>query len=378
MRAMFRSFRVGLAALPLLAWEFSLAPRAAAEPVVATTEPRSPAEEQRGFTLPPGFTIELVAAEPEIHKPMNLKFDALGRLWVSHTIEYPFPATDPAKVRDAISVLSDFGPDGRARTIARFADTLNIPIGVVPLGVGNREAICWSIPHIWRLTDTDGDGVADRRAILFGPFGVTDTHGNQNAFTPWIDGWIYANHGFSNHSLARRGGDGPAVIEMQSGNTYRFRPDGARIESFAFGQVNPFGLTFDPRGDLYQRRLPLTGREHAASRRLLSKLRQAARRARLCARHDHHGSRRHRHFRRGISLGRATGRGVSRCAAGGQCDYEPRALRPAPLERQFPAGREGRGFCPLRRPLVSPGRHATRARRRDLHCRFLQSHHRAL
>src|SRR6184192_2924489 len=38
---------------------------------------------------------------------------------------------------------------------------------------------------------------------------------------------------------------------MNSGNCYRFRPDGSRVEQYSWGQVNPFGLMFDPRGDLW-------------------------------------------------------------------------------------------------------------------------------
>ena len=40
-------------------------------------------------------------------------------------------------------------------------------------------------------------------------------------------------------------------IHMQSGNTYRMRPDGSHAEYFTHGQVNPFGLAFDPLGNLY-------------------------------------------------------------------------------------------------------------------------------
>ena len=47
-------------------------------PLVAPEGPRSPAEQQKMFHLPPGFKIELVAAEPEIRKPMNLAFDHRG------------------------------------------------------------------------------------------------------------------------------------------------------------------------------------------------------------------------------------------------------------------------------------------------------------
>ena len=90
-----------------------------------------------------------------------------------------------------------------------------------------------------------------KRKVLFGPFGVIDTHGDQNAFTRWIDGWIYANHGFSNDSHVKIGGVGPDVLHMNSGNTYRFRPDGSTIEQYSWGQVNPFGLSFDPLGNLF-------------------------------------------------------------------------------------------------------------------------------
>ena len=43
------------------------------------------------FHLPPGFEIQLVAAEPDIGKPINMAFDARGRLWVTESIEYRSP-----------------------------------------------------------------------------------------------------------------------------------------------------------------------------------------------------------------------------------------------------------------------------------------------
>ncbi len=222
---------------------------ATAQPLVATTDPLTPAEQQKKFKLPPGFEIELVAAEPDIHKPMNLKFDAHGRLWVTHSVEYPFAAANDEAARDAITIFSDLAADGRAQKAVRFAEHLNIPIGVLPLG--DRDALVWSIPNIYRLSDTTGSGVADRRSVLFGPFGVIDTHGDQNAFTRWVDGWVYADHGFANHSQVKKAGQGDVVLDMQSGNVYRFRADGSAIEQFAWGQVNPFGLCFDPLGNLF-------------------------------------------------------------------------------------------------------------------------------
>ncbi len=213
---------------------------------IAATDPKPPAEQVKCFQLPPGFEIQLVAAEPEIDKPINIAFDAAGRLWVTCTREYPFPAPPGKKGRDSVRILSDFAPNGRARKVTTFADGLNIPIGVLPTSQG---AIVFSIPNIYHMVDTDRDGKADRRDVLFSNYGYADTHGMTGEFMWGFDGWVYACHGFANTSKVK--GAGHTGIEMHSGNTYRFKPNGSRIEYFTHGQVNPFGLAWDSLGNLY-------------------------------------------------------------------------------------------------------------------------------
>ncbi|MFM1769552.1 MAG: hypothetical protein RJA22_2081, partial [Verrucomicrobiota bacterium] len=233
---------------------------AASDPFAEGVRPtpwQAPAEQQKAFQLPPGFEIQLVAAEPDLNKPFNLAFDALGRLWVTTSIEYPFAAPTNRPGRDRLMVFEDFGPDGRARKVTEFAGGLNIPIGVYPFfstSPGARKptwkAIVWSIPHVWLFEDRDGDGKADHREVLYGPFDHTrDTHGNQASFRRGFDGWLYATHGFNNDSHVK-GRDGHQV-DLNSGNTYRLRLDGSRIEHHTHGQVNPYGLAFDPEGSLF-------------------------------------------------------------------------------------------------------------------------------
>src|SRR6516162_1813039 len=128
---------------------------------IAPTDPLKPEDEVKTFHLPPGFEAQLVASEPDIHKPLNLAFDAKGRLWVSETIEYPFAFDKDGKPynRDAVKVLEDFGPDGRARKITTFADKLNIPIGLLPL---SKYALLFSIPNIWRVEYAPGGKSGER------------------------------------------------------------------------------------------------------------------------------------------------------------------------------------------------------------------------
>lgn len=212
---------------------------------VRPTEPLTPQQQLQTFRLPAGFEIQLFASEPQLQKPMNMAFDARGRLWVSGSIEYPYAARD-GQGRDTVRVLEDTDGDGSADKITTFADGLNIPIGLYPYRDG---VIVYSIPDILFLRDTDGDGRADQREVLFGPLGhPRDTHGMQNAFRRGFDGWIYICHGFNNDTILR-GKDG-SEIRLNSGNTYRIRPDGSRVEQFTWGQVNPFGSTWTPWGDL--------------------------------------------------------------------------------------------------------------------------------
>ncbi len=214
--------------------------------LVAPTDPKTPEEERKAFRLPPGFEAQLVAAEPDIHKPMNLAFDDRGRLWVTESVEYPFPAPPERKGRDAVKILEDLDGDGKADKITTFADGLNIPIGVLPIRNG---AIVYSIPNIYLMLDTDGDDKADVREVLYGTFGYIDTHGMCSSLTWGPDGWIYATHGFANTSNLRAR-DGSSIT-MHSGNTFRFKPDGSRIEQYTWGQVNPFGMSMDVFGNIF-------------------------------------------------------------------------------------------------------------------------------
>lgn len=212
---------------------------------IRSTEARTPEEERAGFLLPEGFEIELYASEPDIGKPMNLAFDAKGRMWVTQSFEYPFPATF-GKGSDRITILEDTDGDGKADKFFNLTDTLNIPIGIFPMADG---AVAYSIPNVYRFTDTNSDGKADAKKILLGPFQHRDTHGMVNNFIRGYDGWIHACHGFTNHSTVA-GADRDS-IRMISGNTFRFRADGSRVEKTTDGRINPFGLAYDERGYLY-------------------------------------------------------------------------------------------------------------------------------
>ena len=212
---------------------------------VRTSKFQTPEEERLSFILPPGFEVTLFASEPDITKPINMAFDEKGRLWVTQSSEYPI-AAGPGGGNDRITILEDTNGDGKADKIQDFANDLNIPIGIVPIKGG---AIAYSIPHVYKLLDTDGDDIADSREILLGPFEHKDTHGMVNNLFRGFDGWVHASHGFSN--ISKVAGSDKDSIRMVSGNTFRFRMDGSRVEKTTDGRINPFGSDYDEMGYHY-------------------------------------------------------------------------------------------------------------------------------
>lgn len=212
---------------------------------IRSTEPRTPEEELKGFILPSGFEIQLFASEPDIEKPMNITFDAKGRLWVTSSFEYPFPVIGKQGT-DKLTILEDTDGDGKADKFTRVSDTLNIPIGIMPL---NDGAFSFSVPYLYHFQDTNHDDKPESSQVMFGPFGYQDTHGMVSNLIRGYDGWVHACHGYTNSSKFA-GSDGDSIT-LVSGNTFRFNLDGSRVEQLTFGQVNPFGLVFDALGYVY-------------------------------------------------------------------------------------------------------------------------------
>ena len=212
---------------------------------IRPTEARTPEDERLGFKLPEGFEISLYASEPDIGKPINIAFDARGRMWVNQSFEYPFAAA-PGTGKDRLTIIEDTNNDGKGDRFVHFNDTLNIPIGILPVSDG---AVAYSIPNVYRFTDKNGDGVVDSQKKFLGPFEYKDTHGMVNNFIRGYDGWIHGCHGYSNRSVVA-GADGDS-IRLISGNTFRLKPDGSHVEKTTDGRINPFGLAWDELGYLY-------------------------------------------------------------------------------------------------------------------------------
>lgn len=225
-----------------------LAPALAEEPFIPRRQskppgpPKSPQEAIAAMEVPEGFSVELVAAEPDLVNPVAMTIDEKGRYWICESLEYP--RREPGPGRDRVKVLEDTDGDGAVDKTTVYADGLNIPSGIA---VGHGGVWVANAPDILFLQDTDGDGKADKREVVVTGFGRDDTHELPNSLTWGPDGWLYGLNGVFN----------PCVVE-QDGRRYEFtcavfriHPVTRRFELFCEGTSNPWGIAFDPEGSMF-------------------------------------------------------------------------------------------------------------------------------
>ena len=201
-------------------------------------------EERKTFVLPEGFEVNLFAADPGIHKPIQMNFDPQGRLWIAASEVYPQIAPGQ-KATDKILILEDTDGDGVSDKTTVFADGLLIPTGIEP---GDGGAYVANSTEVLHLKDTDGDGKSDQSRIVLSGFGTEDTHHILHTFRWGMDGMLYMNQSIYIHSHIET----PfGVRRLNAGGIWQFRPETMKLEVFARGWVNTWGHTFDRWGQSF-------------------------------------------------------------------------------------------------------------------------------
>ncbi|MDR3404665.1 MAG: HEAT repeat domain-containing protein [Chthoniobacter sp.] len=206
----------------------------------------SPEAELASFKLPPGFEIHLWASERDgVAKPIQMRWDARGRLWVIQSVTYPqlVPGTTP---NDKVLILEDTKHGGYADKVTTFADGLMIPTGLEIAPTSGKESACYvgEGPKLWKLTDTKGDGVADKREVVLRGFGTGDNHQNINSFRWSPGGELMFSQGLHAHARVET----PyGIVGLDEAGLWRYRPAEQRLDAFFGGSAdpqNPWGWTF--------------------------------------------------------------------------------------------------------------------------------------
>ena len=158
-------------------------------------QPLTPADEQKRFLLPAGYRLEPVLTDPDIREPVAIAFDGDGRMYVVEMRSYMLDAdaTNEFTPISRISRHEDRDGDGTYETHTVFVDSLVAPRFVTPFG---KDAVLTketNADDVWRYTDTDGDGRADRKELFTTNFGRSANLEHQEGSLFWaLDNWMYS------------------------------------------------------------------------------------------------------------------------------------------------------------------------------------------
>jgi putative membrane-bound dehydrogenase-like protein len=198
------------------------------------------------FTLPQGFTIEVAAGADLAPRPIAAAFDDKGRLYVTDSSgSNENVKAQVVKKPHRILRLESTKGDGRFDKQTVFVKNVMFPEGCMFL---NGSLYVAAPPHIWKFTDTDGDGVADKEEIWFDGKTLTGCANDLHGPYPGPDGWIYWCKGaFAKQEHTVNG----KKFVTRAAHVFRARPDGTGIEPVMTGGMdNPVDVVFTPTGDL--------------------------------------------------------------------------------------------------------------------------------
>ncbi len=210
------------------------------------TRLKSAAESQTQFVTRPGFHVELVAAEPLLQSPVAIDFDESGRIYVAEFPEYNQYANNKPHGVGCIRLLEDVDGNGVYDKSTVFA--ANVP--------NATAVVCWnggvyaaSAPDLLYLKDTDGDGRADVRRVVFTGFGK-DLAGESimNSFRWGLDNRFHVSTNNAGGNVTRAGRSDARTVSVR-GHGFLFNP---RDESFELtGGGGQHGMSMDDWGRAY-------------------------------------------------------------------------------------------------------------------------------
>jgi len=187
------------------------------------------------------FRMDLVASEPLVMSPVAMAFDEAARMYVVEMRDY----SEKDKERlGRVQLLSDEDGDGKYETSKIFVEDLSWPTAIACYDGG---VFIGNPPEIIYCKDTDGDGKADVRKVVYTGFGRTNVQGLLNTFLWGLDDKIYGQTSSSGGKIVRPGVNAPP-IDLH-GRDFRFDPKTLEIEAITGGGQH--GMSFNRWGDRF-------------------------------------------------------------------------------------------------------------------------------
>jgi putative membrane-bound dehydrogenase-like protein len=208
--------------------------------------PKEPADALKTIQVPPGFHVELVASEPLIRSPVAIDFDEDGRMYVAEFPEYNQIDNPKFKDHGCIKLLESTKGDGKYDKATVYAPNLDSPVALACYDGG---LFVGAVPDIYYFKDTDGDGKADTKKVIYTGF-AKDRAGEAmlNSFRWGLDNRFHVSTSNAG-GLVRNVADKESAAKNVRGNAFLFDPATHKFElTTGAGQ---HGMTMDDWGNKF-------------------------------------------------------------------------------------------------------------------------------
>ncbi len=205
--------------------------------------PVEAADALKTFQLKENFRLELVASEPTVFDPVALAFDENGRMFVVEMTDYSERREEQL---GRIRMLEDRDGDGRFEKATVVASGLPWPTGVICYDGGVFVA---ASPDILYLKDTNGDGAADIRKVVYTGFGSGKDRLNVqallNSFNWGLDNRIHGATAPNGGVVTNLANPSSKPLDLR-GRDFYFDP--RTMELFAENGGGQYGFSYDSKG----------------------------------------------------------------------------------------------------------------------------------
>ncbi len=211
------------------------------QPQRSADSPKSAAEKLANIRVPDGYEVSVAAGPDLVDFPMFATVDETGRMFVYESIGHVYKKTKDAldNPQFRIKLLTDTNGDGTYDKSTIYADKVGFPQG----GVFYKGSLyATSAPDLIKFTDTNNDGVADKREVILTGW-VLNVNAN-SVIGPFAapDGWLYVASAGTGFDITSKEGK---RMKGGTGRIWRFRPDGSGLEWISAGGMNnPVELAF--------------------------------------------------------------------------------------------------------------------------------------
>lgn len=207
----------------------------------------------KSIHLPEGYHLELVASEPMIKEPVAIAWDGNARMYVAEMLTYmqDADATGEQEPRSRISLLEDTDNDGKMDKSTVFIDNLLLPRMLQCI---NGELLVneTNTIDIWSYRDTNGDGKADTKKIVYKNDQYSANGANmehQRSGLDWnLDNWMYITYDPVRFRYTNGTIQGDTLVSGSGGGQWGLTHDnyGRLFYSSAGGEVPARGFQINP------------------------------------------------------------------------------------------------------------------------------------